>query len=225
MSTLTVVRHAQATPFDKIADRLSQAGEQQARRLGEYWRDRGTAFEEVYTGTLERQRRTAELSLGGGFGMLPAFDEYDVAGMLECLSPALARRDRAYLDLVESFEQHRDNRRFQPMFAALVHCWFDGAIEIDSVEPWRAFHDRVCGAVRRITEKGGSGRRVAVFTSGGVIGVAVQRALAAPERSAIEVNWRVRNCSITEFMFSADRFSLDSFNGTPHLELGLCTFR
>jgi hypothetical protein len=28
----------------------------------------------------------------------------------------------------------------------------------------------------------------------------------------------VRNCSLTEFMFSHDRMSLDSFNAIPHLE-------
>jgi hypothetical protein len=31
------------------------------------------------------------------------------------------------------------------------------------------------------------------------------------------LNWRIRNCSITEFVFTADRFTLDSFNSIPHL--------
>ena len=64
----------------------------------------------------------------------------------------------------------------------------------------------------------GSGRRVAVFTSGGVIGAAVRQALDAPDRMAMEVNWRMRNCSLTEFVFTKDRFTLDSFNALPHLE-------
>lgn len=225
MSTLTVVRHAQATPFETVADRLSALGERQARCLGEYWRARGMVFDEIYTGTLERQRRTAELSIEGGFEPLSGLDEYDVAGMLGTLSPALASRDPAFSKLVDDFERQRDNRRFQRMFEVLIHCWLDGSLEHDSVEPWRAFHERVRGTIRRITAGGGSGRRVAAFTSGGVVGVAVQLALDAPERMAIEVNWRVRNCSMTEFIFSADRLSLDSFNGTPHLEPGLCTFR
>lgn len=224
MSTLTLVRHAQATPFEAVADRLSALGEQQARRLGEYWRSCGTEFNEIYTGTLERQRRTAELSVAGGGQTLSGLDEYDVAGMLRDLSPVLAARDSAYAALVEEFDRHRDNRRFQRMFEVLLRGWFDGALEIDSVEPWRAFRERVADAVDRITA-GGSSRRIAAFTSGGVIGVVVQLALAAPERMAIEVNWRVRNCSMTEFLFSADRFSLDAFNATPHLEPELCTFR
>jgi hypothetical protein len=36
----------------------------------------------------------------------------------------------------------------------------------------------------------------------------------------------VRNCSLTEFVFSGERLSLDSFNGTPHLDdPALRTFR
>jgi hypothetical protein len=57
-----------------------------------------------------------------------------------------------------------------------------------------------------------------MFTSGGFIGTAVHLALGASDRSALEVNWRIRNCSLTEFVFSGDRLSLDSFNIVPHLE-------
>ncbi len=57
-----------------------------------------------------------------------------------------------------------------------------------------------------------------VFTSGGPIGAIVQRAVNAPPVSGIDINWRVRNSSITEFLFSSGRMTLDMFNATPHLE-------
>ena len=51
-------------------------------------------------------------------------------------------------------------------------------------------------------------------------------AVRAPDRSFLELNWRVRNCSLTEFVFSQDRFTLDSFNHVSHLEdAALHTFR
>ena len=59
---------------------------------------------------------------------------------------------------------------------------------------------------------------MAVFTSGGFIGSAVQLALAAPDRTALELHWRLRNGSLTEFAFTRERFSLDSFNTVPHLD-------
>src|SRR5258708_16487031 len=82
MSTLTLVRHAQATPFDTITDRLSPLGEEQSRRLGEYWRDRGVIHDDVYTGTLQRHLRTAELAGIVGFTHDPAVNEYPPATIL-----------------------------------------------------------------------------------------------------------------------------------------------
>jgi broad specificity phosphatase PhoE len=57
-----------------------------------------------------------------------------------------------------------------------------------------------------------------MFTSGGFIGSAAQLALAAPDRTALELHWRLRNGSLTEFAFTRDRFSLDTFNTVPHLD-------
>jgi broad specificity phosphatase PhoE len=65
---------------------------------------------------------------------------------------------------------------------------------------------------------GPAGRRVVVFTSGGPIGFAVQFALRAPDQAFLDVNWRVRNCSITEFVYTGNRFTLDTFNGLAHIE-------
>ena len=73
-------------------------------------------------------------------------------------------------------------------------------------------------------ERPGS-RRVAVFTSGGPIGVAVMTALGAPDRRALELNWRTRNASLTHFLFSGGKISLDGFNATPHLRPEMESFR
>ena len=110
------------------------------------------------------------------------------------------------------------------MFETLMPAWLDGVLAAPGVEPWSAFRERVTGALRHLIENSPRGRRVVVFTSGGVIGLAVALALGA--RSALEANWRVKNCSLTEFRFRRDRLSLDSFNTLPHLDdLALITFR
>ena len=116
------------------------------------------------------------------------------------------------------------NKRFQPIFEDVMAKWL--ANELTGCEPWDAFRGRVTEALREIMDKPGS-RRVAVFTSGGPIGVAVQSVMKAPERTAIEINWRVRNTSLTGFLFSGSRISLDGFNATPHLadSRGLESFR
>ncbi len=80
-----------------------------------------------------------------------------------------------------------------------------------------AFRERVASALGRVIA-GPPGRRVAVFTSGGPIGFAVHVATKAPSRMFLDVNWRVRNLSISEFLFDRERLTLDSFNSIGHLE-------
>ncbi len=231
MGYLVLIRHGQARSFEKDGDQLSTLGQEQARTLAKFWIRQGASFDEVYSGALVRQRRTAEivgewLAQSGldwpRIQIMPELNEYDATGIVDKLVPLLAERDAGFRALAEAFERNRDtperNRHFQKMFEAATSVWLSGEFEVDGVEPWRSFQSRVRAAIHRITSAEGRGRRVAVFTSGGVIGLTVQNVLHAPERSALEINWRVRNCSLTEFAFSRDRISLDSFNAIPHLD-------
>ncbi|HEX8999183.1 MAG TPA: histidine phosphatase family protein [Blastocatellia bacterium] len=239
MGTLTFVRHGQARPFEKESDQLSAVGEQQARALGQYWARRGVTFDEVYSGLLVRQVCTAgivgqclaEAGLPWPHAQaLPEFNEYDANGITGSLIPALAERDEEYRALFAAYEANRHmpdrNRHFQKMFEVVVSAWQGGELEMDGVESWSAFRQRVRSGLKQIIAAPGSGRRVAVFTSGGVIGTTVQTVLEAPESQALAINWRVKNCSLTEFTFGGGRISMDSFNTIPHLEdRELVTFR
>lgn len=201
MSTLVLVRHAQATTFEKDSDRLSAIGEQQAIALGEFWKARDILFDEVYCGTLKRHTRTAELAGLAQFEARPEFNEYDANGIL-----GAGRREV------------KDNRELQKLFDEMVPQWIAGTLQAPGVETWQAFRERVQRGFRGILEADRPSRRVVVFTSGGPIGVAVQTVVEAKEPMAMELNWRIRNCSLTEFIFTRSRISLDTFNATPHLE-------
>lgn len=238
MSSLTLVRHGQATAFAADTDRLSPLGESQARVLGKYWADNGIAFDEVYSGSLIRQRHTAAIVAEAvstahrpwpQLRVDPDFNEYDGDGIVKLLVPALQQERPEFAKLVlaarEASHGPERNRHFQRMFEVVVARWVSGELSAPEVEPWAAFRDRVHRGLGKITAAAGN-RRVVLFTSGGVIGVMVQSALNAPDMSAVQLNWRVRNCSLTEFVFSKNRLSLDSFNAIPHLvDSALHSFR
>ncbi len=230
MSSLFLVRHGQARAFDVDSDRLSDLGAEQARLLGEYWARAGVSFDAVWSGTLGRQTLTAELvaeqyrRLGKSFPDIhrdPAWNEYDAGGVLGTLAPKLAAREPSFAALVEDFQTRADrpdrNRYFQRMFEVLMKSWAEGLVADVQVESFDAFHERVRRAFDEMTSSSGRGR-VVVFTSGGPIGVGVQRALDAPPMSSLRLNWRVKNASVTEFVFSEGRISLESFNVVEHVD-------
>ena len=204
MSTLTVVRHAQARPFEKNSDCLSDLGEQQARALHTYFG--GSRFDEVWCGSLTRHCQTAALAIDKQPQVSSDWNEYDVEGILHGYPHP---------------STFPSNREFQKIFESAMEKWIEG---VSSGESFADFHSRVLRGLRRIQE-GPSNRRVLLFTSGGPFGVLVQTALNAPPRSFADVNWRVRNCSITELILSATRLSLDLFNAVSHLDPALRTFR
>src|SRR5258708_6758757 len=160
MSTLTLVRHGQARPFEKQSDRLSETGERQAAALRDFFGTTEAAFDEVWGGSLERHRRTAELSVLPEWPALrisPDWNEYDATGVIRAVNPPP--------------EAFTDNRAFQKMLEAGMEAWMAGTLGGDShdgYEPWPAFRDRARRALRTLQE-GASNRRVIAFTSGAPI--------------------------------------------------------
>lgn len=239
MSKLVLVRHGQASFFSDDYDRLSEMGERQSRALAEYWLKSGVAFDEVYTGTLVRQKRTAEV-IGDAFRdagqpwprheVLPGLDEYPADSMMESLLPKLRTQDARFARLDEEFRRAGDGkekyRSFHRLLSAVMEQWIEGSHAHNGLMPWSQFRDGVRAAISEIIAREGGGRRIAVFSSGGVIGVGVQTVLQAPDRMAAELNWRIHNASVTEFTFSGPRIALDCFNTVSHLtDTELLTYR
>lgn len=231
MSVLTLVRHAQASFLAENYDELSALGQKQAQLLGEFWVSRGIDFDEVYCGPKVRHVDTAAI-VGSAFAgagrrwpqpvVLAELDEYDLGSLLQHLAPELCRQDAAFAELLECYRRDKDGpgqaRSFQRMFEALTMHWATTPCAVAGVEGFAGFRNRVECGLGRVMEKPGSGRRVALFTSGGFIGTSISRALDAPDRMALELSWRLRNTSLTEIVFTRNRLTLDSFNVLPHLE-------
>ncbi|HYL98603.1 MAG TPA: histidine phosphatase family protein [Blastocatellia bacterium] len=232
MGSLILARHGQATFLAEDYDRLSPLGETQSRLLGMYWAEQQITFDAVFSGPRVRQVRTAEIAAkayGEQSGKLwPAttivneLDEYDGTAVMDKVLPRLIEVDPEARLLVERYEQSRgtseERKGFQLLFEAVMQAWISGAVVPPGVEPWSAFVERVRNGISRLIKGNGGGRRLVAFTSGGPISVAMQMALGVSDQKAVELNWQVRNASLTQFLFSKSRFTLDSFNALPHLK-------
>jgi broad specificity phosphatase PhoE len=231
MGILYVVRHAQASFLEQNYDKLSALGETQARLLGEYWARRNLVFDRTCAGPRVRQQDTLKIvndayaKVGLEFPeppMLPEFDEYQGEAVLKRSLPGLLETEPKIRDLHATFQSATGNAAqrtaFQKLFEAVIGEWVGRAISLPGVETWLEFCSRVNSGLVKFLSTCGHGERVAIFTSGGPIAVAVQCALRLSPESTLQVSWMSRNSSWSEFLYSADRFTLSSFNVHPHLD-------
>jgi len=239
MSSLTLVRHAQASFFADHYDQLSPLGQKQAQLLGEWWVRRQWIVDEAYVAPRQRPQQTAAVvaaiyeQAGRTFPqpvVLAELDEYDLSGILDRLAPALARENTDFAGLFDrqryGATEHDQARSFQRMFEPLLLHWLKRGAGLDGLETWQAFESRVQRGLRQMTDRPDHGRRVVAFTSGGFIGTAVQLVLGAPDRTALAINWRIRNAGLTEFVFSQERITLDVFNSIAHVsDPAMVTYR
>jgi broad specificity phosphatase PhoE len=229
MSTLALVRHGQASFFSENYDRLSETGRLQARSLAEYWRRTGTGFDGVYTGSLERQQDTAvevrEALKASGLGfpeprVMAEWNEYD-----DSMLGAVSIEELVGGDPAAAEDREAMARRFQKGFEILMQEWVAGTRVVEGGESWSEFQSRVVRGLERVTAAHPRGARVAVFSSGGAIAVAIGHVLGLDDRTTLELNWTLRNCSVSEILYNREKMSLSSFNSVGHLEKDLLTYR
>jgi len=225
VSELILVRHGQASFGKASYDKLSEKGVEQAKILCRHWQDVGEQFDYVYSGTLLRQKETANelLSLVKGTPTAaienPAFNEYNGDPLMR-----VYLRDHA---ADEGFDTPlswpiTDERLFQRLFEAACAKWIRGELkpsaENNNFEYWQDFQSRVYAAVDEIMARHNSGSRVLISTSGGVIAMVLQRVLRFPDQEVITTNWMVRNSSVSRVKYGQGKVSLTQFNSLPHLE-------
>src|SRR2546423_380887 len=231
MSRLFLVRHGQASFLEQNYDKLSAIGERQSRLLGNHWAQRRVCLHRVYSGPRSRQIETARI-VGEGYRnagvpwpqvqVIQDFDEYAGDSVLDASLPGLAENNPDIRDLQHAFlcavGPEDKHKTFQRLFEIVIGQWVAGEITVANVESWAEFSARVNRGLAQIAANGSPGEDVAIFTSGGPIGIAMQRGLDLSPRNTLKVAWMVRNCSWSEFLFSGDRFTLSSFNASPHID-------
>jgi broad specificity phosphatase PhoE len=216
------VRHGQASFGADDYDQLSPLGQRQSIRLGEYWRatqNRASNtqardilnFDAVLMGSLKRHRQTWEgIAEGAQLNLTPqvwpGLNEYDSHALIETIHPEpLAKPDSP-----EMYKHH-----FRLLRTALQK-WMAGETSPKGMPSYAEFAQGIQDVLTHVrTHYQG---RVLVVSSGGPISTAVGHVLAAPADTSIELNLRIRNTALTEFVFTPSRHMLLSYNNLPHLD-------
>ena len=173
MSTWALVRHGQANFFTVDYDRLAELGKRQGGGcggcgvgevggLGVGWGGRGGGVGEEWVEWV------------GGRGV-----EVDAGAVVQgAVLQSLCERDESFVRLKSDYENAAEGeeqyRTFHRLLAGVMQVWISGDLDTNGLMPWTEFRDGVLSAIDTIRGREGSGRRGAVFSSGGAIGVTGQ---------------------------------------------------
>ncbi len=211
MGNLYLVRHGQASFGADDYDVLSAMGQQQSVRLGEYFKYKGVTFDAALTGTLKRQIQTfAGICQGMGAALealpWPGLNEYDSEAVIGAIHPHK-------LEKPTSPEMYRSH--FRLLRDGLAQ-WMAGVVSPQGMPSYPDFVAGITGALDHV--KTSYTGNVLLVSSGGPISTAVGQVLGTSPEATIELNLRIRNCSVTEFAFTPKRHMLVTYNTLPHLD-------
>jgi broad specificity phosphatase PhoE len=230
VSLVYLIRHGQAGPRDDY-DRLSELGRKQARLLGSRLAREGLRFSAILSGTLERQRLTAELAVAAsaeaGLEQPVAaadarWNEFDLDEVFRGIAPQLAAEDAAFrtdyeiLQAALAAQEPGVHRSWMAANAAVVRAWVEGRYHYDG-ESWAGFNQRVAEAWQALPELG-NGASIAVFTSATPAALRVGQALELGPRHVFRLAGATWNTGWSVLRMRSGGADLFSFNSAPHLE-------
>ncbi len=155
--------------------------------------------------------------------------------MLRACLPQLVETNADVREMRQAYERSKESgdaadrrKTFQKLFEAVISKWIADEVKADGVQSWPEFRARVERGLTQVMRDTPTGASAVIFTSAGAIGAAMGRALHLSPADMLQVTWKSRNASFSEFVATAsdDRFTLSSFNAHPHLDRdALLTYR
>lgn len=222
MTTIYLVRHGQASFGAESYDKLSPNGELQAKVLGQYLDKILKEAPYVVAGSMQRHQQTANIALAESFPDSSlvtdsAWDEFNHQQVFAQYDP---RFNQPHL-LKQDVEQENSPREYlAKIFEGAIGRWTDGEYHHEYDESWPDFKNRVETALQNLCDELAKTkpRYAVVFTSGGVISVAVGKLLELNPGRTFALNWAVANTSFTTLRLVGNEPQLLSLNEHHYLK-------
>lgn len=216
MTTIYLIRHGQASFGAASYDQLSPNGELQAKILGQYFDEILKEAPYVVAGSMKRHQQTTNIALAECFPEAEVFinsawNEFNHQQVFAQYEP---RFNQPHL-LKEDVALHDNPRAYlSKIFEGAIGRWTGGEFHHEYDESWPNFKERVETALQNLCNELAKTkpRYAVVFTSGGVISVAVGKVLGLSPEKTFALNWAIANTSITTLRLTGSEPQLLSLN-------------
>jgi broad specificity phosphatase PhoE len=238
LSYIYLIRHAQAGTRDNY-DVLSELGQRQARLLGEHLASQRVELSAIYSGTLRRQRQTAELACEPiARNGLPAPDvladerwnEFSLLSVYRAIMRQMMEDDEQFARDVREMQEairldpHTTSGATGRCDAAVIRAWMENRYPDYEGETWAAFRERIQSCPAAFSTHDPE-KAIAVFTSATPIAILAGAALGLTDEKLLSILGVIYNTSMTVMRARGGELRLFTFNSAPHLDSSNRTFR
>jgi broad specificity phosphatase PhoE len=238
LSYIYLIRHGQAGARDNY-DMLSDLGQQQARLLGEHLANQRINFSAIYSGALQRQRRTAELACEPiGRAGLPVpdlvtdrrWDEFSLLSVYKAIARRMMEDDEQFAVDVREMQEaicrdpHTTSGATGRCDAAVIKAWMEARYPDYEGESWASFRDRIHSCSDLLLNHDPE-KAIAIFTSATPIAILSSLALGLSDEKLVSILGVIYNTSVSVLRARGDELRLFTFNSIPHLDSSTRTFR
>ena len=222
MATIYLIRHGQASFGSDDYDQLSQLGIRQAEVTGEYFKESGIFFDAAYSGDLKRQIDTSQLVLASqpaafSTNIDSRFNEIRNDEQLEYLLPEIVKARPDIASLVD--RGLVSSKDYQKAIDAVFNFWVSDECKHPEIQSWHDYSAGVRDALSDVVKNQGSGKTIAVFTSGGTIATIVGQVLGLSGKQTYPFYEPMFNCAVTQLFYNQERISLSYFNDRSFLQV------
>lgn len=208
MSRIYLVRHGQAAFSRAGLGGLTPTGLRQCEALAAHWRTIGRRMDQVFAGTLPRQRESAEAFARATAGpddapaeirLLPGIEEYDHLALIAAhAGPA------------------EDAAGLRGRLVPALQAWVEGRLE--GVERYADFRGRCRAALDEVIAATDRGGQSVLFGSAGSLAAAIQSYLGVGDADLIRLKLTFYNTGVSCLLADGRRVTIESLNAVAHLE-------
>ena len=173
-------------------------------------------------GDLKRQTDTSQLVLASqptsfSINVDSRFNEIRNDEQIEYLLPELVKVRPDIASLVE--RGLTSSKDYQKAIDAVFNFWVSEGYKHPEIQSWHDYSMGVRDALTDVIKNQGSGKTIAIFTSGGTIATIVAQVLGLSGKQTYPFYEPMFNCAVTQLFYNQERISLSYFNDRSFLQV------
>ena len=225
MKHILLIRHGQASYFNRNYDQLSDTGRMQAAQIGDHFAANNMSMHQVFVGPRQRHRGTWEQieskvkAAQHTVGPITIRQHLDELPAFEIVNAVSADLFEEKPELKEGFKPDgtpKDPKAHGMAFRIVLDRWAEDYWNLPTLESYQEFEHRIVCEFNHAVDAIEDGQTAILITSGGPITVALRSFGGMHTESFSSVAFSIWNGSISHMAWSNGEFSIAQWNLTSH---------